>query len=170
LTQTWRVRALRTTTLRNRAYVRWTRRLSSLQIGVTGAPKRAKEGRMKAVRNWQGPATLLAVGALAVALAALTPGALASAPVHSCGNKVVVIEQPGEAGQPGHRFKLLIKEVKSQGVTCTDAFKVVSALYKGSATPEKYKCTVGHFKVAVGRVPEVCTKPGKRVQFAGQGG
>jgi hypothetical protein len=156
--------------LRNRAYRRLHAQVLCLQIGVMGAPARSKEGRMKAVGKWQGLATLAVMGALAIAIAALTPGALAAAPVHSCGNKVVVLEQPGETGQPATKFKLLIKQITSQGVSCSDAFKVVNALYTGSATPEKYKCTAGHFKVPVGRVPEVCTKPGKRITFAGQGG
>jgi hypothetical protein len=125
---------------------------------------------MKAVGKWQGLATLMVVGMLAIAAAALASGAVAAAPVHSCGNKVVVIEEPGVTGQPPTKFKLLVKQVTSQGVSCTDAFKVVTALYKGSASPEKYKCTVGHFKVPAGRVPEVCTRPGKKVTFAGQGG
>ena len=64
-------------------------------------------------------------------------GAVAAAPVHSCGNKAVVLEQPGETGQPPTKFKLLVKQVTSQGVSCTDAFKVVTALYKGSAKPGK---------------------------------
>ena len=125
---------------------------------------------MRAVGKWQGLATLVVVGMLAIAAASLTPGASAAAPVHSCGNKVVVLEQPGEVGQPPTKFKLLVKQITSQGASCSDAFKVVTALYKGSAKPENYKCTAGHFKVPAGRVPEVCTKPGKKVTFAGQGG
>jgi hypothetical protein len=127
---------------------------------------------MKAVRKWQGPATLATALALAAGAVALTPGASAAAPVHECGSKTVIIEQPGEAGSAPTKFKLSVKAIKSQGVSCTDAYKFLTKLYNNHSTktPESYTCKTAHFAVPAGRVPEVCSKAGKKIQFAGQGG
>jgi hypothetical protein len=134
-----------------------------------GAPARSKEGRMKAVRKWQGPATL--AGVLALAALAMVPGA-AVASTHACGNHTVTLEIENEPGKPKSKFKVQVKQIVTEGVSCTSAFKFVSGLYttKTGKTPEGYKCTVAKFKVPVGSVPERCTKPGKKIQFAGQGG
>jgi hypothetical protein len=134
-----------------------------------GAPARSKEGRMKAVGNWQGLATL--AGVLTLAALALMPGA-AVASTHACGNHTVTVEVENEPGKPKSKFKIPVKQIVTEGVSCTSAFKFVSALYttKTGKTPEGYKCTAGKFKVPVGSVPERCTKPGKKIQFAGQGG
>jgi hypothetical protein len=127
---------------------------------------------MKAVRKWQGPATLASLLALGVGAVALTPGASAAAPVHVCGSKTVIVEQQGEAGSAPTKFKLSVKAIKSQGVSCTDAYRFLTKLYNNHSTkaPESYTCKVAHFTVPVGHVPEICSKSGKKIQFAGEGG
>lgn len=109
--------------------------------------------------------------ALTLGALALLPGA-ALASTHACGNHTVVIEREGEPGQPKTKFKFPVKQVVTEGVSCASAFKFVSALYNSTTgkTPEGYKCTNGKFKVPPGSVPEQCTKPGKKIRFAGQGG
>lgn len=111
-------------------------------------------------------ASVLALGALA-----LTPGA-ATASTHACGSHTVIVEIEGEPGKPKSKFKLPIKQIATEGVSCASAFKFVSGLYTSTTgkTPEGYKCTIGKFKVPAGSVPERCTKPGKKIQFAGKGG
>ncbi|HEY1450725.1 MAG TPA: hypothetical protein VGF47_07205 [Solirubrobacteraceae bacterium] len=109
--------------------------------------------------------------ALTLGALALLPGA-ALASTHACGNHTFVIERETEPGMPKSKFKTPVKQIVTEGVSCSAAFKFVSALY-GSATgkaPEGYKCTTGKFKVPPGTVPERCTKPGKKIQFAGEGG
>jgi len=127
---------------------------------------------MKAVCKWQGPATFASVLALGASAAALTPGASAAAPIHSCGSKTVIIEEELEPGKPPTKFKVSVQAIKSQGTSCSSAYKFLTSFYNNHATttPEGYKCKSGHFAVPRGRVPEVCSKPGKKIQFAGQGG
>jgi hypothetical protein len=76
---------------------------------------------------------------------------------------------PGAHGSP---FKLPIKAISAKGVSCAAAYKFLALLVnnKSPKTPEKYKCTSGHFKAPVGFIPQVCTKPGARIQYAQQGG
>jgi hypothetical protein len=109
--------------------------------------------------------------AIAAGMAALAPGASLAASTHSCGTKTFTIEHKAENGAPASKFKVTIKQISSTGVSCKAAYTFLTKLYtSASGTPEKYKCTSGHFKVPAGRVPEVCTRPGKKIQFAGQGG
>jgi hypothetical protein len=123
---------------------------------------------MRAVRRWQGLATIGSALALALGALALMPGA-AVASTHACGNHTIVYEQEVEVGQPKTKYKLPIKQIVTQGVSCTSAYKVIAAVYSGKAT-EGFKCTSGKFKVPKYTIPEQCTKPGKKIQFAGQGG
>jgi hypothetical protein len=124
---------------------------------------------MKAVRRWQGLATLGSVVALALGALALIPGA-AVASTHACGNHTITIEQEVEVGKPKTKFKLPIKQIVTQGVSCTSAYKVITALYTSGGKTEGFKCTAGKFKVPKYTIPQQCTKPGKKIQFAGQGG
>ena len=57
-----------------------------------------------------------------------------------------------------------------EGVSCTSAYKVITALYTSGGKTEGFKCTSGKFKVPKYTIPQQCTKPGKKIQFAGQGG
>jgi hypothetical protein len=140
----------------------------SANLGVTGAPAGAKEGWMRAVRRWQGPATIGSVLALALGALALIPGA-AVASTHACGNHTIVIEQETEPGKPKTKYKLPVKQIVTKGVSCSSAYKVITALYGGKPT-EGFKCGSGKFKVPKYTIPQQCTKPGKKIQFAGQGG
>ncbi len=126
---------------------------------------------MKAAPKLQGLATIASVMALAGGLAAITPG-VADAATHNCGSKTVTIERPGEDGQPASKFKLTVVQIATQGVSCQAAYTFLTKLYNSTSTttPEKYKCTVAHFKVPSGKIPEACTRPGKRIQFGTQGG
>ncbi len=127
---------------------------------------------MKAVRTWREPASVASIFALVASALALTPS-YAAASTHACGNHTVVYEYEAEPGKPKSKINIPIKQIVTQGASCSAAFKLVNALYDGksqSAKPEGYTCKIGKFKVPRGSVPEVCTKPGKKVQFAGKGG
>jgi hypothetical protein len=125
---------------------------------------------MKAVRKWQGPATLASAVALLCGAGALVPSASLAA-THQCGSKTITIERAGENGAPASKFKLPTVDISTQGVSCQAAYAFLTKLYNSSSgTPEKYKCVVGHFKAPAGKVPEVCTRPGKKIQWAGAGG
>jgi hypothetical protein len=72
---------------------------------------------------------------------------------------------------PASKFTVTVNQITTQGVSCQAAESFLKKLYVSSTgVPEKYKCAVGHFKVPPGKVPEVCTRSGKKIQFAGQGG
>ncbi len=124
---------------------------------------------MKAARRWQGLATIGTVLALALGALALIPGA-AVASTHSCGNHTIVIEQETEPGKPKTKFNVPIKQIVTQGVSCTAAYKVITGIYTPGGKTEGFKCTSGKFKVPKYTIPEQCTKPGKKIQFAGKGG
>ena len=126
---------------------------------------------MKAARRWHGLATIGSALALSAALAALAPGASVAAGTHSCGSKTFTIEHKAEPGISASKFKVGVKQIKATGLSCKAAYAFLRKLYAStSGTPEKYKCTVGHFKVPAGKVPEICTRSGKKIKFAGQGG
>jgi hypothetical protein len=125
---------------------------------------------MKAARRWQGLATIASVVALAGGLAAITPG-VAVAATHNCGSKTIIFERAGEDGAPPSKLKLPTAQISTQGVSCQAAYAFLTKYYNStSGTPEKYKCASGHFKVPSGKVPTVCSRPGKKIQWAGEGG
>jgi hypothetical protein len=102
--------------------------------------------------------------------AALTPGAQAAGQTHKCANQVETIELPGPSGPT--TVKTTVKDISTQGVTCAAAYKFLILTYKSTSAvaPEHYKCKTGHFKAPTGYVPEVCTRPGARIQYAAHGG
>lgn len=103
---------------------------------------------------------------------ALTPGAVAAPVVHKCANKSEVLELVGAPGEAPQKFKITYKAISTQGVTCAAAYKFLGLESKNKTTtaPEKYKCTIGHFKAPSGLVPQVCKKPGAKIQYAAPGG
>jgi len=126
---------------------------------------------MRAARKWQGGAVIGSALVLLAGAAALAPGASIASTTHSCGTKHLTIEHKAENGQPASKFKITVDQVTAHGVSCQAAVSFLKKLYNSSTgAPEKYKCAIGHFKVPPGKVPEVCTRSGKRIQFAGQGG
>jgi hypothetical protein len=126
---------------------------------------------MGAARKWQGPAAIGSAVALLAGAAALAPGASIAATTHNCGTKSFTIEHKAENGTPASKIKVTVSQITAQGVSCQAAGSFLKKLYtSGTGVPENYKCASGHFKVPLGKVPEVCTRSGKRIQFAGQGG
>lgn len=119
----------------------------------------------------QGLATLGSAVAVIAAMAALTPGASATPTVHTCANKAETIQI--EDGMGGTKpYKLTVKAISTKGVSCAAAYKFIGLALnsKSPTTPEKYKCTSGHFKVPPGYIARVCTKSSAKIQYAQQGG
>jgi hypothetical protein len=106
--------------------------------------------------------------ALALGALALLPGA-AVASTHACGNHTFVLELESEPGKPKTKYNLPVKQIATEGVSCASALKFLSSYFKTGKAAEGYKCGVAKFK-AHGLVPERCTKPGKKIQYAQQGG
>ena len=126
---------------------------------------------MSAARRWRRPAATASVVASCAALAALTPGASVAASARNCATKSFAIEVTAANGMSPAKFRVTVRQISATGLSCKAAYAFLAKFYSStSGTPERYKCTVGHFKVPVGKVPEVCTKPGRKIQFAGQGG
>jgi hypothetical protein len=138
------------------------------QLGVMGAPAGPKEGWMNAVRRWRQFAMSGSCLALALGALALLPGA-ASASTHACANHTFVLEIETELGKPKTKYNLPVKQITTEGVSCASALKFLSGYLKTGKASEGYKCGIAKFK-APGLVPERCTKPGKKIQFAHQGG
>jgi hypothetical protein len=126
---------------------------------------------MRAARKWQGAAVVGSALALLAGAAALAPGASMAATNHACGSKHITIVRPSEGSVPASKITITVNDVSARGLSCQAAVSFLKKLYNSSTgVPEKYKCAIAHFKVPPGKVPEVCTRSGKRVQFAGQGG
>jgi hypothetical protein len=126
---------------------------------------------MRAARKWQGAAVVGSAVALLAGAAALAPGASIAATTHTCGTKHITIVRPAEGSLPASKITITVNDLSARGLSCHAAVSFLKKLYNSSTgVPEKYKCVIGHFKVPPGKVPEVCTRSGKRVQFAGQGG
>lgn len=127
---------------------------------------------MGARAKWKGSAALGGVLALVGGGAVLSSGAVAAPVVHKCANKVEVLEIAGAPGEAPRTVKVTVKAISSQGVSCAAAYKFLALQFKDttSTAPEGYKCKNGGFKAPAGSVPEVCTKPGAKIQYAGPGG
>ncbi len=66
-----------------------------------------------------------------------------------------------------------IKAITTQGISCAGAYKFLSAFFHNhtqGVEPEHFQCKTGRFKAPAGLVPQLCTKPGVKIQFAVQGG
>lgn len=126
---------------------------------------------MKAARTWQGFAVLGSTLALVAGAAAL-PSASVAAATHACGNRTLSLELEAGPGQPKTKLKLPVKQLVTQGVSCTTATKFLTKLFSQGQgpTPEGYSCKAGKFKAPAGTFPQVCTKPGKKISFATRGG
>jgi hypothetical protein len=109
---------------------------------------------------------------VAASVLALAPAAVASPVIHKCANRPETLEIESAVGEPPQTFKETFKTISAQGVSCTAADKFLDLLAKNKTptAPEHYKCTTGHFKVPLGYVPEVCTKPGAKIEFSQRGG
>jgi hypothetical protein len=109
--------------------------------------------------------------ALIVLVLALTPGAQASSGLTSCPNKAIKFQVEG-ATKP---YTTVVKSISVKGTPCAKAYEFFRLLYNGeklskTGYPQNYKCETGEFKVPVGYFAQVCTKPGKTIQYAAQGG
>jgi hypothetical protein len=126
---------------------------------------------MQAARKWHGLATAGSILALFGGLAAISPASVAAATVHKCANKTLTLTLPsGEGGT--RQYPEPIKAITTQGISCVAAYKFFSAFFgrQTQAAPDNFICKTGKFKAPAGLVPQSCTKPGVKIQFAVQGG
>ena len=143
-----------------------------MQIGL--GDDGIEKGKMKTASKWFGIGGLGSLLALVVLVVALSAGAQASSGFTSCGNKtlnVTVESGPGEK----QTFPVKVKAVSVQGTTCAAAFEFVRYAYSGekigkSGYPQNYHCKPAEFKAPLGYIPTLCTKGGKKIKYAGQGG
>jgi hypothetical protein len=124
---------------------------------------------MKSYLRWNRVGVLVSVVALVALVAALAPGAQASSGFESCANKTVKFDVEGR------KISVTAKAIAVEGTTCAAAYEFLKLVYSGekiSSTgyPQNYKCKNVEFKVPVGYVPTLCTKPGKKIKYGGQGG
>jgi hypothetical protein len=126
---------------------------------------------MEAPRKRYGIGVLVSTAALIALVAALTPGAQASSGLKSCANKPIKFQVEG-ATKP---YTTVVKAISVKGTSCAKAYEFLRLAYNGekiskTGYPQSYKCETGEFKVPVGYFPQVCSKPGKTIQYAAQGG
>ena len=126
---------------------------------------------MEAPRKRYGIGVLVSAVALIALVAALAPGAQASSGLTSCPNKPIKFQVEGSA-KP---YTIVVKTISVKGTSCAKADEFFRLTYNGekiskTGYPQNYKCETGEFKVPVGYFPQVCTKPGKTIQYAAQGG
>jgi hypothetical protein len=129
---------------------------------------------MQAHRKRQALAATVISSLVLLGTAGLGTGAQAAGSLHKCGNRSFTIEiAQGTVPQTFHKFPITVKDIAVSGISCKGAFKFLNKLYTNhtpSITPEHFKCVGGHFKAPIGSVPEVCTRKGVKIQYAGQGG
>jgi hypothetical protein len=127
---------------------------------------------MHVTRRSKGFAALGGLLTLGASVLALAPAAVAAPVIHKCTNRAETLEIESGPGEPPQTFKETFKTISSQGVSCgaADKFLDLVAKNKTPTVPEHYKCTIGHFKVPSGYVPEVCTRPGAKIEYSQQGG
>ena len=118
-----------------------------------------------------GIGVLINTMALIALVAALTPDAQASSGLTTCPNKPIQVQVEGST-KP---FAIVVKTISVKGTSCAKANEFFRLAYNGekiskTGFPQNYKCEAGEFKVPVGYFPQVCTKPGKTIQYAAQGG
>ncbi|HEV7483690.1 MAG TPA: hypothetical protein VGO13_11400 [Solirubrobacterales bacterium] len=125
-------------------------------------------------RKRYGIGILASAVALIALVAALTPGAQASGNFTTCANKPVKFQI--EDGSGGTRpYTTVVKAISVKGTSCASAYEFLHDSYnqeKISSTgyPQKYKCKNGEFKVPLGYIPTICSKPGKTIKYGAQGG
>ena len=127
---------------------------------------------MQLTSRGNGLAALGVLATLAASVLALAPAASAAPVIHKCANRLETLEIESGVGEPPQTFKETFKTISAQGVNCTAADKFLDLVAKNKTptVPEHYKCGVGHFKVPLGYVPEICTKPGAKIEYSQRGG
>jgi hypothetical protein len=129
---------------------------------------------MKAsVRSYKAGFAVAMVALLALVVMA-APGAQASGTYSGCPNKKVSFQiEDGEGGKIP--YSTVVKSISVKNVSCAGAYEFLRQSYNGenigkSGFPQNYKCTTGKFDTALGYLPETCSKGGKGIKYAVQGG
>lgn len=112
--------------------------------------------------------------ALIALVAALTPGAQASGGYTSCPDKPVKFQIEGSEGK-STPYTTIVKAISVKGTSCAKAYEFFRLSYSGekiskTGYPQNYTCKGAEFKVPPGYIPTLCTKPGKAIKYAAQGG
>jgi hypothetical protein len=129
---------------------------------------------MEAVGKRKMIGVLASAVALIALVAALAPGAQASGGFTSCANKQVKFFIEAEEGKKSP-YTVTVKTISVKNVTCAAAYEFFRFSYNGEKTgkygyPLDYKCKGGEFDTPLGYLPTVCTKGGKTIKYAQQGG
>jgi hypothetical protein len=125
-------------------------------------------------RRRYGIGILASAVALIALVAALTPAAQASGTFTSCANKPVKF--PIEDGSGGStNYTTVVKAISVKGTSCAGAYEFLRLSYGqekigSTGYPQNYKCKNAEFKVPLGYIPTICTKPGKTIKYGAQGG
>lgn len=127
---------------------------------------------MKASVRLYGLAALGSALALVAIAVTLTSGAQAASGFRSCPNRVVKFKIEGAEGEKPRTFSTTVKAISVKGVSCAAAYKFLRLTYNNTSgsSPQNYNCKSATFKVPLGYVPTICTKPGKKIKYAAQGG
>jgi hypothetical protein len=129
---------------------------------------------MKGSTTLQRFGVLGATVALIALVAALTPAAQAKGSYKSCADKKIHFKiEDGEGGQSP--YTTTVKTISVKGTSCHGAYQYLGDLYGGKSPDKKgridgYNCKIGTFKAPLGYVPTICSKGGKTIKYAGQGG
>jgi hypothetical protein len=112
--------------------------------------------------------------ALIALVGAMAPGAQASGTFSSCPNKSLKIKIEGSEGEK-IPYTVTVKAISVKGTSCAKAYEFFRLSYNGekiskTGYPQNYKCENAEFKVPAGYIPTICTKPGKTIKYAAQGG
>ena len=125
-------------------------------------------------RKRYGIGILASAVALIALVAALTPGAQASGSFTSCANKPIKFQiEDGTGGtQP---YTVVVKAISVKGTICASAYEFLRDSYNqedigSTGYPQNFNCKSAEFKVPLGYIPTICSKGGKTIKYAAQGG
>jgi hypothetical protein len=112
--------------------------------------------------------------ALIALVAALAPGAQASGSFTSCANRPVKfpIDNGDGTSTP---YTTVVKAISVKGTSCAAAYEFLRLSYNQekigkTGYPQNYTCEGAEFKVPLGYIPTICSKPGKTIEYGAQGG
>lgn len=129
---------------------------------------------MKAGTSLRIVGVLASVVALVALVMALTPGAQAAGTFKPCANKKITFNTAAEGEKPSP-YTVTVKSISVKSATCAEAYEFLRYSYNGEKLGKKgyplnYSCKSAEFKVPVGYFGTICTKGGKTLKFAQQGG
>jgi len=72
-------------------------------------------------------------------------------------------------------YSVTVKAISVKGASCAQAYEFLRFSYNSekigkTGYPQNYTCKSAEFKVPLGYIPTICSKPGRTIKYGAQGG